>query len=46
MDNRYFKQAVEYKYCYDCKYYEVDNKCGIMLVKTAILKNRKAVKNE
>ena len=35
MDNRYFKEAVEYKYCYDCKYYEDGNKCGLFNIKMA-----------
>lgn len=35
MDNRYFTQAVEYKYCYDCKYYRGGNVCDLFQIKLA-----------
>lgn len=29
MNNPFNETGIEYKYCYDCRYYHTDNKCGL-----------------
>lgn len=31
MDNLYFKGPIDYKYCYDCKYYRGGTVCDILM---------------